>query len=296
MRTGINALTVAFVVGVLAGLLLTPDGRGWLRHPTFLLGGSAAASASPPERQSARTTAPTMFTADVPAIAQPAVIRLRPRPGQPLRIGVFGDSMAEGLHAALYRELHAVPGVTVTRFSEVSTGLSRYDYVNIQTKTERQIADTPIDAAVIMFGTNDAQGIEINGQVHAFGTPGWRQAYGQRIENLVTALRAKGVAVYWVGMPRMRRDTFEAKMDVVNTVAEARLRQLGVPWLDTRPLTSGGDGTYAAYLNDTRGRRVQMRAGDGIHMSMAGYERMGRPMAQTLLHDAGLEPLATGAP
>ncbi|QLQ12954.1 MAG: hypothetical protein HZY74_06120 [Brevundimonas sp.] len=48
MRAGINALTVAFVVGVLAGLLLTPDGRGWLRHPTLLLGGSAAASASPP--------------------------------------------------------------------------------------------------------------------------------------------------------------------------------------------------------------------------------------------------------
>lgn len=199
--------------------------------------------------------------------------------------------MAEGLYASLYRELNAVPGVTVNRFSEVSTGLSRYDYVNIQTKTERQIRETPIDAAVIMFGTNDAQGIEVNGQVHAFGTPGWRDAYGQRIENLVAALRAQGIAVYWVGMPRMRRDTFEAKMDIVNTVTQARLQRLGVPWLDTRPLTSGGDGTYAAYLTDSRGRRVQMRAGDGIHMSMAGYERMGQPMAQLLLQDAGLEPV-----
>ena len=45
MRAGINALTVAFVVGVLAGLILTPDGRAWLRHPTLMLGGSANASA-----------------------------------------------------------------------------------------------------------------------------------------------------------------------------------------------------------------------------------------------------------
>lgn len=237
-----------------------------------------------------------MITADVAARAQPASTALKPRPGQPLRVGVIGDSMADGLYASLYRELHEVPGVTVHRFSEVSTGLSRYDYVNIQTKTERQVTETPIDVAVIMFGTNDAQGIELNGRVHAFGTPGWQDAYGKRIEDLVTMLRARNIAVYWVGMPHMRRDTFEAKMEMVNTVTATRLRALGVPWLDTRPLTSDGAGAYAAYLTDARGRRVQVRAGDGIHMSMAGYERMGQPMARTLLQDAGLEPAATGTP
>ncbi|MBL0948625.1 MAG: DUF459 domain-containing protein, partial [Brevundimonas sp.] len=46
MRAGINALTAAFVVGVLAGLLLTPDGRAWLSNPTLMLGGQANASAS----------------------------------------------------------------------------------------------------------------------------------------------------------------------------------------------------------------------------------------------------------
>lgn len=292
MRAGINALTVAFVVGVVAGLLLTPDGRGWLRHPTLMLGGKATASAS---AGAAAGTGHALVTADVPAVAQPASTALRPRPGQPLRVGVFGDSMGEGLYASLYRELQDKPGVTVTRFSEVSTGLSRYDYVNIQTKTEHQIAETPIDVAVIMFGTNDAQGIETAGQVHAFGSPGWRSAYGQRIEDLVTALRARGIAVYWVGLPRMRRDDFETKMDVVNSVTQTRLRALGVPWLDTRPLTSDPTGAYAAYLPDGNGRKVQMRAGDGIHMSMAGYNRIGQPMAQTLLRDAGLLPVVSSA-
>ena len=47
MRAGINAVTAALVVGVLIGLALTPDGRGWLRRPTLMLGGAANASAGP---------------------------------------------------------------------------------------------------------------------------------------------------------------------------------------------------------------------------------------------------------
>ena len=39
-----------------------------------------------------------------------------------LRIGVFGDSMADGLYAGLYRDLQDQPNVSVTKFSQVSTG------------------------------------------------------------------------------------------------------------------------------------------------------------------------------
>ncbi|MBX9460564.1 MAG: DUF459 domain-containing protein [Brevundimonas sp.] len=82
----------------------------------------------------------------------------------PLRIGVFGDSMADGLYTGLYRDLRDEPTITVTRFSEVSTGLSRYDYVDIQAKTQRQIEATPVDVAVVLFGTNGRPGHQ----------PGWR--------------------------------------------------------------------------------------------------------------------------
>ena len=73
MRAGINALTIVFVLGVAAGLALTPDGRQWLRHPTVMLGGEANASA-PPSPVPAPVTAP---------VAAPAVLTLpkaMPRP------------------------------------------------------------------------------------------------------------------------------------------------------------------------------------------------------------------------
>ena len=285
MRAGVNALMVAFLVGVAAGLLLTPDGRQWLRHPTVMLGDRANASAP--------ASLPRTLPAPQPVAAAPAIPVVTPLSARlaqgPLRIGVFGDSMADGLYAGLYRDLRDERRVTVTKFSEVSTGLSRYDYVDIQAKTERQINETPIDVAVILFGTNDAQGISLDGVIHDFGTEGWKAAYARRIDDLVAMLRSRDVAVYWVGLPRMKSARFDGRMALVNGVVEARMRALGVPYLETTALTSNAEGGYEAYLPNDSGRKVLMRANDGIHMSMAGYLRMSGPVAERLKRDAGLD-------
>ncbi|MEJ6789979.1 DUF459 domain-containing protein [Brevundimonas sp. BR2-1] len=283
MRAGINALTATFVVGVLAGLVLTPDGRAWLRHPTIMLGDKAAASAPP-----APAAPAAVPVAAAPAL--PAVTPLNARLARgPLRIGVFGDSMADGLYAGLYRDLQHTPNVTVSKFSQVSTGLSRYDYVDIQAKTRGQLDEQPVDVAVMLFGTNDAQGIEMDGQIHPFGSDGWKAAYAKRVDDLVALLRSRDVAVYWVGLPRMKRASFEAKMTLINAVVAARMRALDVPYIETTALTSNGEGGYEAYLPTDTGRRTLMRANDGIHMSMAGYLRMSAPVAARLKRDAGLD-------
>ena len=209
---------------------------------------------------------------------------------------LFGDSMADGLWAALYRDLNHQPGVTVTKFSEVSTGLSRYDYVDIQAKTERQLRETPVDAAVVLFGTNDAQGISLDGVIHDFGTPGWKAAYAKRIDDLVGLLRANDVAVYWVGLPKMKRTGFDAKMAVINAVVRERMTALNVPLIETSALTADAAGDYAAYLPGPSGRPQLMRANDGIHMSMAGYLRIAAPVAERLKRDAGLIEAKTADP
>ncbi|MDP1914292.1 DUF459 domain-containing protein [Brevundimonas sp.] len=292
MRAGVNALTAIFVVGVLAGLALTPDGRAWLRNPTVMLGDKAAASAPPTPAPVAAPPTP----APIPAMARVTPLNARLAQG-PLRIGVFGDSMADGLYAGLYRDLQDQPNVSVAKFSQVSTGLSRYDYVNIHAKTQAQLDEHPVDVAVMLFGTNDAQGIDTGGVVHMFGTDGWKAAYAQRIDDLVALLRSRDVAVYWVGLPRMKRDSFDGRMTLINGVVEARMRALGVPYIETVGLTSNAEGGYEAYLPTAGGRRVLMRAGDGIHMSMAGYLRMSAPVAARLKRDAGLDrPQAAAIP
>lgn len=282
VRAGINALTVAFVVGVLAGLLLTPDGRAWLSHPTLMFGGQANASATATE--TAAVEAPVEVEAPVVPTSS---LKARYADGS-LTIGVFGDSMADGLWAALYRDLGDLDGVDVVKFSEVSTGLSRYDYVDIQAKSTRQLAERPVDVAIILFGTNDAQAIVIDGQIHPFGSEGWKAAYAQRVDNLVALMRSRGAEVYWVGLPRMKSSGFDGRMTIINDVVEARMTALGVPYFDTVALTSNEAGGYEAYLSDKDGRRRLMRAGDGIHMSMSGYLRMADPVADRLKADLGV--------
>lgn len=281
MRAGINALALTFVAGVALGLAATPDGRAWLRHPTLLLGGAANASASAPV--AVAPTAPAPVAAPAVAITP---LKDRMAEGR-LRIGVFGDSMADGLWAGLYRDLRDQSGVTVTKFSEVSTGLTRYDYVDIGAKTARQLDEQPVDAAVILFGTNDAQTISLDGELHPFGSDAWRAAYGRRVDDLVALLRSRDVAVYWVGLPRMKRESFDARMAVINGVVEARMKALAVPYLATEALTSDAQGRYDAYLTTEAGRRRLMRADDGIHMSVAGYQRISAPVAERLMRDAG---------
>lgn len=290
VRANINSLTAALLIGVGIGLVLTPDGRQWLQHPTFLFGSSANASAGAPEPASSQPL--TVATPTGPVVTP---LKARMARGA-LRIGVFGDSMGDGLWTGVYREMHSLPGVTVTKFSEVSTGLSRYDYVDIQAKTERQINDTPIDVAVVLFGTNDAQGISMDGQIHAFGSEGWKAAYGKRVDDLVALLRSHDIAVYWVGLPRMKRESFDAKMTLINAVVEAHMAALNVPYLSTVALTSDADGDYQAYLNGDAGRPQLMRANDGIHMSMAGYLRLTEPVVVRLKADAGLAQAAPTVP
>ena len=256
-----------------------------------MLGGDANASAGP------EPMAPAVLPV-VTAAAAPVLTPLAERAARgQLRIGVFGDSMADGLWTGLYREMRDQPGVAVTKFSEVSTGLSRYDYVDIQAKTARQIAEQPIDAAVILFGTNDAQGISIDGEVHDFGTDGWKAAYARRVDDLVAMLRGQNVAVYWVGLPAMKRASFDAKIMLINEVVSARMAALRVPYIETEGITQNAEGEYDAYLPETgTGRRRLMRANDGIHMSMAGYLRITEPVAARLKRDAGLQgPVAEPA-
>jgi hypothetical protein len=286
VRAGVNAVTAALVVGVGIGLALTPDGRAWLARPTLMVGDAANASASPAP---AAETPPLAMTAVAPVAPTVSPLREKAAQGR-LRIGVFGDSMADGVWAALYRDLRGQPGVTVTQFSEVSTGLSRYDYVDIQAKTARQIAEEPIDAAVILFGTNDGQAIELNGVIHEFGSDGWKAAYAGRVDDLVALLRGQGIVVYWVGLPEMKRAGFDAKMNLINQVVSVRMAALDVPFIETETLTRDEAGEYDAYLAETgSGRRRLMRANDGIHMTMAGYMRITEPVAQRIRRDAGLE-------
>jgi hypothetical protein len=290
-------LVVGGIAGLVLGLAIGPSGAALLgfKFPYLRLSlgdaaGAPAAALSPVQTAAAKPVAPVAAK----AVAAQLTAKLQPlalADGRVLTIGVFGDSMADGLWAALYRDLRKEGSVEVLRLARNSTGLARYDYVDIQAQTQAQLAEHHVDVAVVMFGTNDGQGIIDNGKVYPFATPDWRKTYGGRMEALVGLLRQQGATVYWVGLPRMERQEFDRRATLLNQLFEERATALGVPFISTVPVSVDAQGRYDAYLagpGDARPRL--MRAPDGIHMTMAGYLRLAGPVVSRIQGDLAAPP------
>ncbi|MEN2790493.1 GDSL-type esterase/lipase family protein [Sphingomonas oligophenolica] len=204
--------------------------------------------------------------------------------GGRVRVGVFGDSFGDGVWWGMAHQLPSKAGFDVVKFSQPATGFTRYKSLNLETRAAEQLGDAPLDIAIISFGANDAQGIITpEGKYAKFMGPLWQQEVGGRIDRFVELMRRHHAMVYWVGLPRMARESFDSEAMAVNAFYAARVTKLGVPFIDTRPLASDAHGQFAAYLDDPKtGKRTLIRAPDGIHMSMAGYLRITHGLADRI--------------
>lgn len=238
-----------------------------------------AAAAAP------QTPAPKATVAPPPADAQPIIDQPSPqlsdraRSGDRIRVGVFGDSFGDGVWSALYRLLPAKAGFQVDKYSQQSTGFTRYRRLDLEQHDDQQIDGQPLDIAVIAFGANDAQGVCDGGHCGALMGAFWQRVIGARVTSYVAMLRRHGASVYWVGLPVMRDVGFDADARAMNEYYRALMMQLDVPFIDIRPLTADESGHYEAYFVDQDGTPKLFRAGDGIHMSMNGYIHITRALA-----------------
>jgi hypothetical protein len=192
-----------------------------------------------------------------------------------IRIGVFGDSIGNGVFEALYYQLPRGQGYDVLRFSREATGFTRYHTLDLAAHARDQLARDPIDIAVISFGANDAQDMWEEGHLQPLLSEGWRRIVGDRLDRFVATARSTGATVYWIGLPVMRDPQMDATMQAMNAFYADHMRRLGVAFVDTRPLSVDATGHYNAYLPDAKtGRPALMRTGDGIHLIGVGYRRL----------------------
>ena len=269
--------TVVLFMGVGVGAAITL---------AFLGGGVTRADrgrASPPAPRPAEPATPP---AACPAPIPPDLAR-KVALGQPVTIGVFGDSFGDGVWAALYRRL-AKDNVKVLRLSEEGTGFTRYQVVNLEEKAAAQLEAQPVDIAVVVTGANDTEGTWDDAHAHAYAlmTPKWKAVYGARIDRFVGLLRRKGAMVYWVGLPKMRKDSYDQDVAALDDFFASRMTALGAPFFPTRSLSSDDAGAFNLYLPDpvTKAPRL-MRANDGVHMTPAGYERLAGPLIDRIRAD-----------
>ncbi|HEY0116419.1 MAG TPA: DUF459 domain-containing protein [Allosphingosinicella sp.] len=242
--------------------------------------GQAEASGTLPRQQAAAA-----ITATPGEIAPAMTHRLASAAaeGRVIQVGIFGDSFGDGIHAALYRQLPSDQNFEVHKFSHQATGFTRYRTTNLLDDTRAKLDQQPVDVAILSFGANDMQGIFHEGRGAEFMSDRWKQIVSERVGEVVALLRARGAAVYWVGLPRMRDPAYDRDVQAMNAFYTERMGQLNVPFIDTVAPTVDAGGAYVPYLMDSlKGERVMARANDGIHMTIPGYYILMRPLADRI--------------
>ena len=198
---------------------------------------------------------------------------------------VFGDSLGDGVWAGLYHALRKDKRFNVIRKSKVATGFVRRDYYDWNEAVRETAGDTTIDIAVVIMGTNDRQTIVEDGARYALFTDKWREIYGARVDDFTATLKSTGARIYWIGLPVMRSPTFEGDMKTFTKIFKAHAAENDITFLTTHDLLADEDGKYAAYGTDGAGRKKLLRAEDGIHFTMQGYEKLVSPVARAIMRD-----------
>jgi uncharacterized protein len=210
--------------------------------------------------------------------AGPQVDLIRtPTPSNKLRVAVIGDSLSQGLGPAIERWIN--PSVVrVLSLGRQSTGLSREDYFNWQAGMREIVEQFRPDLVFVMLGSNDSQAqISPNGSAIPVGTWEWVHGYRDRAAQLVDEATRAGTRVVWVGIPIVKeRQRWGFYRNVNEIYRETASSDPDSTYVDTWNAFEGRDGGYSAFIRNDHGQLVEVRAGDGVHFTPAGYGMLGR--------------------
>jgi hypothetical protein len=236
---------------------------------------SPAAGASTGSAAATTTTVPPMGPLRQPTAANP------------LRVLIVGDSIAKDFGESLANQLSATGLVNATLDARPATGLSRPDYFDWNAQLAADIGRVRPELIVAMFGGNDAQPFLVNGHPVHFDSPEWVETYSARVAQFVGQATTAGAHILWVGMPAMASTSFGANMQVLNTIDRTQVTAaapVSGGFFDSWPLFVDSSGHYAAYLPDSSGQLELMRQSDGIHLSIAGANRLSTAVTTDVEH------------
>jgi len=186
---------------------------------------------------------------------------------------IGGSAMFGSLGRILAEDLgHA--GYSALREAKVSSGLARPDFFDWPARArELYEAHRPV-ATVCMFGGNDGQGLYMGKDADPpwirWHEPGWPEEYAERVKALLDAVTPRNEFLFWLGMPMMATQERTVRMHRLNRIVGDQIRQLPRGYfLDTWQLLANAQGRYARTIR-VEGKRVTVRAKDGVHFTRAG--------------------------
>ena len=214
------------------------------------------------------------------------------QPGKPApkRILIAGASSIQfELGHALESALEQFEGVTIHRYGQHSTGLSRPDYFDWVAHGAKLRDEFEPELVIAQFGGNDCQGMtDLNGRaIGAYGSDAWDAAYYDRVRAFVELFRHDDIPLVMMGMPIMKESGFRKRISHLNEVVRVAVEHAAqedgalVQFLSVHDLTADADGSYME-IAEVRGRRRIIRATDGAHLTRDGADLVAGQIVEIL--------------
>ena len=221
---------------------------------------------------------------------------------------VIGDTFAEWLAYGLEEVFAETPQVGIVRKFKQDLGLVREDPRSDTPEWTQAIKDLlpateKPNAIVVMFGVNDRAPLRerpapakeapsSSDSAHPspppaaaprqppsvsyeFHTDKWAELYSKRIDDLIAALKTRGVPIIWVGLPAIRGTKSTADMSYLDELYRARADNAGIVYVDIWDAFVDDQGHYVQDGPDFDGQTRRLRTYDGVYFTKAGAEKLG---------------------
>ena len=186
-----------------------------------------------------------------------------------LAMYVGGDSISRDLGEGLAR-ITPADLVRIDLDPRPATGLSRPDFFDWSQHLAGVLTESVPDVIVVLFGANDFQNVEYEGEIlDRFGDE-WLDLYRERVDLIMTLLSQPDTQTVWVGQPPVRESRLSGGLARMNEVyEEVAAEHPQVTFVATWALFSDERGSYADEIDGVRLRRE-----DGVHLTIAGGNRL----------------------
>jgi hypothetical protein len=112
------------------------------------------------------------------------------------------------------------------------------------------------------------------GPSYEFHTDKWGELYSKRIDEMIAALKTKGVPVLWVGLPSIRGAKSTSDMSYLDELYRARAEKAGIVYVDIWDGFVDDQGRYAQQGPDFEGQTRRLRTYDGVNFTKYGAEKL----------------------
>jgi uncharacterized protein len=146
---------------------------------------------------------------------------------------------------------------------------------NQPAKDKQDKAAEPADSEAPPQGAaqGDAQRPAPGGS-YDFHTDQWATLYGKRVDEMIAALKTKGVPILWVGLPSIRGTKSTSDLSYLDELYREHAEKAGIDYVDIWDGFVDDQGRFAVQGPDFEGQTRRLRTGDGVHFTKAGAVKL----------------------